>query len=430
MNRTLLATFCLVTTMTAATTPACHAAPSRVEVVKTEAGHGLLVDGSPFFVQGVGGGSRLDLLAESGGNAVRTWNASRIEGLLDEAQERGLKVAVGVWLEHERHGFDYDDPAVRDAQLARVREAVERYKDHPAVLLWGLGNEVTLAAKDVDKALRAIEEAAALAKSLDPNHPTMTVIPEIGPDLAARIQRQCPSIDILGVNSYAGLSTLPERLTQQGYDGPYIVCEFGPPGHWEVGKSDWGEPFEPTSADKARLYEEHYREGVLAEHPGRCLGSFAFLWGHKQEVTGTWYGMFLASGESLPTLDTMTKLWSGEWPANRAPGVRKLSVSFDNLRVAPGAEFRATVEADDPDGDELDIAWEIRRESTDRKMGGDREEAPERLEGHLDRTRGKTAFFTAPLAPGKYRLFVVVRDGRGHAGTANLPFLVEEPPED
>jgi hypothetical protein len=31
---------------------------------------------------------------------------------------------------------------------------------------------------------------------------------------------------------------------------------------------------------------------------------------------------------------------------------------------------------------------------------------------------------TAPTVAGQYRLFVYVLDGKGHAGTANIPFRV------
>jgi len=36
------------------------------------------------------------------------------------------------------------------------------------------------------------------------------------------------------------------------------------------------------------------------------------------------------------------------------------------------------------------------------------------------------ASFAAPRGPGKYRLYLTVRDGKGHAGTANVPFRVTE----
>ncbi|MGA2622127.1 MAG: hypothetical protein ABSF26_31435 [Thermoguttaceae bacterium] len=37
---------------------------------------------------------------------------------------------------------------------------------------------------------------------------------------------------------------------------------------------------------------------------------------------------------------------------------------------------------------------------------------------------GKLAF-VAPQAEGAYRVFVFVRDGQGHAATANIPFCVK-----
>jgi hypothetical protein len=34
--------------------------------------------------------------------------------------------------------------------------------------------------------------------------------------------------------------------------------------------------------------------------------------------------------------------------------------------------------------------------------------------------------FTAPQAPGPYRVFVTIFDGKGHAAYGNVPFFVEE----
>ena len=45
-----------------------------------------------------------------------------------------------------RHGFDYNDPVVVQQQLNDVRQQVIALKDHPALLIWGIGNELNLRA--------------------------------------------------------------------------------------------------------------------------------------------------------------------------------------------------------------------------------------------------------------------------------------------
>ena len=112
-----------------------------VELQKTERGWQLLRDGEPYFIRGAGGTHSLEELAAAGANSIRTWGTENVRGdddvgvILDEAEALGLTVSVGIWLGHERHGFDYDDPDQVAAQLERVRTIVNRYKDHPAVLL-------------------------------------------------------------------------------------------------------------------------------------------------------------------------------------------------------------------------------------------------------------------------------------------------------
>ena len=151
------------------------------------------------------------------------------------------------------------------------------YKDHPAVLLWGIGNEMEgYAQGDKASIWKAVEAAAALAKRLDPNHPTMTVIAEVGGARVRSIHEFCPSIDLVGINSYAGLPSMPARYRAAGGTKPYAVTEFGVPGTWEVAKTDWGVAVEPTSTEKAAFLRKSYEKGVLAERDGLCLGSFAF----------------------------------------------------------------------------------------------------------------------------------------------------------
>src|SRR3546814_13645686 len=84
------------------------------------------------------------------------------------------------------------------AQLAALRAFVLRYKDSPALLMWGIGNEVEAELTDNSQVWPAIEEAARLVKSLDPNHPTMAVIADTDPANNRRVKEQAPSINVLG----------------------------------------------------------------------------------------------------------------------------------------------------------------------------------------------------------------------------------------
>ena len=118
--------------------------PVPVRVVESPTGQWqLLRAGRPYFIQGAGGNGPRDMLAAAGANTFRTWGVGPDLGQqLDLAQRLGLTVVVGHWLGHPRHGFDYEDPEALAEQAARVRRDVLAYKDHPAVLLWGVGNEM------------------------------------------------------------------------------------------------------------------------------------------------------------------------------------------------------------------------------------------------------------------------------------------------
>lgn len=419
--------FCLLVSGFYPCLSACSAKPARpqVRLQHDENGWQLIRDGKPYRVRGAAGDAYLTQLAQTGGNSIRTWDALDIDELLDQAHALGLSVSVGIWLEHERHGYDYDDPIVRSRQLQKVRDCVLRYRDHPALLMWALGNEVELMG-DLDKALRAIEEAAAITKELDPHHPTMAVLAEIGSNKAARLRQACPSIDVLGINSYGGAASLPARLSAQGWTGPYVLTEFGPIGPWESGHTAWGAAFEPSSAEKAEMYRRAWTQGVQAESPGRCLGSYAFLWGWKQETTPTWFGMFLDTGERTPAVDVMEELWSARVPEHPAPLVGPMTLELPALTAEPGQTFSARVELHTEPTASWRYAWVVRPESTDRKTGGDAEATPPDLPGLVLASEQAKATLQAPDQPGPYRVYVYVYDGLGGAGTANMPFLVAE----
>ncbi len=398
---------------------------SIVTIESKSGEHQLYRNDQPFTILGVGGTTNLELLKSYGGNTIRTWDAEGIAPLMDEAHELGIAVVVGIWLEHARHGFDYADPESRQHDLDRVKQFVLEFRDHPALLAWGVGNEVELGGS-MDTAIMQINDAAKIIKSLDTNHPTMSVIAEIGDDKAIRIQNECPQIDMLGINSYGGLGNLAPRIKAQGLTLPYAITEYGVLGHWETGNSEWGAPYEMTSSAKAAFLKGNYQKTIAANLGKQCLGSFAFLWGNKQEKTATWYGLLLETGETTERVDVLSELWTGNPVSNSAPRVESMKIDVDANQITTGQQVHVKLDASDLDGDPLTTHWEVTRESTVVSAGGDHEDAISAIQVEITNQKSRSCTITMTLEPGAYRIFATVRDGQGHAGTANLPILIVE----
>ena len=118
--------------------------PVKSTIVKLENGFTILRNGQPYFIKGAGGTSNLEKLKAYGGNSIRTWNPQQADGILHKAQKLGLTVTLGLNVKTERHGFDYDNPVAVAQQKEYIRTIVLKYKDHPARLAWGIGNELNL----------------------------------------------------------------------------------------------------------------------------------------------------------------------------------------------------------------------------------------------------------------------------------------------
>ena len=396
--------------------------PIKVSIVKTPGGYQLMRGTQKYFVKGVGGTIKMKQLKEAGGNSMRTWGTEKVADELDEAHKRGISIMVGIWLGHKSY-FDYKNPKQVAEQYEAVKKDILRLKDKPGVLLWGLGNEMEIG-NDIPETWKAIEDLAKMAKQLDPNHPTSTVIADFDAKKIANIRKYCPSIDVLGINSYGGLATVPKRLKEAGWTKPYIVTEFGPVGPWESKKTSWGAAYEPTSTEKAKKYASDYQKSVRSQ-PGWCLGSYAFLWGDKQEETPTWFGMFLPSGERTEAVDVMIRAWSGHLPHNCSPEIDSYDLDIKGQEVAPGASFRARVNYHDPDSKNLRVRWEIRDETPERKHDGQGEKTGSIVRGAWEVTEGGELETNVPELPGRYRLYVFVKDDKGSAACANWPFKVK-----
>ncbi len=409
-----------------------------VEVRKVKDRYQLYRHGKPYYIRGAGGYQHFDKLRKAGGNSIRVWNSNDAQRILDEAHRQGLTVTLGLNISSPRYGFDYFDEDAVAKQLAEVRKTVVKFKDHPALLMWGIGNELNIRVADLYggyfrrklvniQIWRAVNEIAAMIHELDPNHPTTTML--AGPSNAIKyINYLCPHIDIVSINTFGALPTLTSEIEKRGWEGPYIVSEWGPTGYWEATRTDWDVAIEETSTQKAAVFRSRYEASIPKSRA--CLGAYVFYWGVKQERTPTWFSLFLESGEATSAVDDLHFLWTGKYPENRSPYIDALCINgkkaTDNVVLTASALSTAGIKATDLDGDTLRYRWEILPELTGLALGegGDREEKPVAVPDLILHADSNLIKFKAPAKPGAYRLYSYVLDGHKNAATANIPFYV------
>jgi hypothetical protein len=397
-----------------------------VRVVKSGSGFTLERGGRPYFVKGAGGTSKMDLLKATGGNSIRTWSTAGADQVLDDAKRLGLTVTMGLDVARERHGFNYDDPVAVEKQLNRLRLEVQKYKDHPALLAWGIGNELNLDYTN-PRVWNAVNDIARMIHKEDPSHPATTMLAGVNPKEIDHIKTRCPDLDFISVQVYGGLAAVPKQLAAAGWHSAYLVTEWGPTGHWECPKTPWNAPIEETSSQKAAVYRSRYEASVRSDK--NCLGSYVFLWGQKQERTPTWYGLFTEAGEASEVVDVMQFEWTGKWPNNKAPNLASFTLSgksaVEGIYLKPGMEYPLQLAVKDPNGDKLTARWELLPEATDLGQGGDKESRPQPITGLLETASLKKSSLKAPAKTGAYRVFVYVSDGHNKVATANIPFFVQ-----
>lgn len=404
-----------------------------VEIKKTPSGYQLWRGGQPYRIKGVGmSHDDIEALAAQGGNSIRTWTTNSDEqdtrALLDSAQAHGVTVALGLPMVPERHGFDYNDVEAVAAQREVMRKEIMKYRDHPALLFWIIGNELNHSYTN-PAVYDAVNDVAKLIHDLDPNHLATTAVSGFDAKVVAEVQARAPDLDFISFQTYGSLFKLPERIASADFTEPFMVTEWGSLGYWEMEKTAWGAPIELTSSEKADVFLRGYEE-ILAPLEGQLIGSYAFLWGQKQERTPTWFGMFTEAGEPTESVDVMYYQWNDTWPADRTPRVLSMTLdgkgSRENVELVAGVSYSASLEVHDEELESLKFRWEVRRESSAEQAGGDFEEVVPQLDGLLASTEGSQVTLIAP-APGTYRLFAYATDRHGLAAHANIPFRVASP---
>jgi len=390
----------------------------------------LYVDGVSTYIKGVGGTNKIDLAAKNGSNAFRTWSGD-VESIKKDlvlAKANNMYIMQGIWLSHDRKS--YLDEEYKNKLRKQVKELAEAFKNDPNILVWGIGNEIDHGEKaNFGAAWIFVDELAKLIKSIDPRHLVSTVITHNQSALDS-IAKYTKNLDLVGINSYGGINGLEAMVNQSDYKGAYMITEWGPTGFWETTSTSWKAPIEQTSEEKRIVYEDRYNHAISGSK--RCLGSFVFLWGQKEERTPTWFSMFVENsveglplkGEKTPMVEAMERVWKGVELTQTAPVIQKFTINgkapIENVMVSAGQPFEGNVTVYDKEGDQLTYVWEILKEATVLGSGGSYEPRPDRV-GKVETTNANS-FKTSIAEPGNYRLFVYVLDNTGFASSANVPF--------
>lgn len=405
--------------------------PKGIEIKQAADGYKLYIDGRETYIKGVGGTYRLDVAAQNGANAFRTWggNVEEVKKALASAAENKMYVMQGIGM--TKDSIRYYDDAYKNKMREEVRVLAETFKNDTSLLAWGIGNEIELGNANIGVAWQFVEELAQLIKSIDKRHLVSTVI-SYNPSALDSIAKYVPSLDYVGINVYGPMGEVKKTVDQSNYKGAFMITEWGPTGWWETASTEWKAPIEQTSEEKRQVYEERYTKYIQSNT--RCLGSFVFLWGQKEERTPTWFSMFVEDdvenlplhGEKTPMVEAMQRVWTGNTLTETAPVIEGMTINdkhaIDNIRIKAGIPFEAQVTVTDKENSRLTYVWEVLKEATVLGFGGSYEPRPDRV-GEV--VASDTNVYEGIISEsGEYRLYVYVLDNTGFVSTINIPFQI------
>jgi len=327
---------------------ACQAPrPAPVEVVESEDGYRLMVNGTPFMVNGMNWDyfpigtnyafilweqpdafiekalhDEMTLLQAMGVNAIRVYTGIQPRWVTYIYENYGIYTMLnhsfgryGVMLESGwEPNTDYASPEVANILLEEVRQLARDFKDTPGLLLYLLGNEnnyglfwgtaetqdfptddpmYTQRARD----MYALFNRGALAiKEVDRGHPVAMANGDL--QYLDLIVELTPDIDIFGTNTYRGptFTDLYDRVRAE-FGKPVLLTEFGADAFNAITQQE-------DQACQAQIFKANwldvYENAAGMGRAGNSIGGFTFQfsdgwWKHGQDVeldvhntTATW----------------------------------------------------------------------------------------------------------------------------------------------
>jgi len=200
------------------------------------------------------------LMEVAGINVVRTYEPILDVEVLDVLWQKGIQVLNTAYVA--------DKP-----DHSSILALVNKLKDHPAMLMWVIGNEWNYNGLYSDlseeEATAHVDEISRMIKKVDSNHPVATVYGQLpGPEQLAAL----PAVDVWGVTAYDGL-TFGKLFDNWAIlsKKPMFLAEFGADAYNAKTQSlDEGDQAVATVALTNEIVTHSTHNG------GVCIGGFLF----------------------------------------------------------------------------------------------------------------------------------------------------------
>jgi len=148
------------------------------------------------------------LLVEMGCNTIRTWGEPGPD-LMAKAEEYGLMVIVGFWIDSSLDFSDYSPGGVRETIKTNFTNFVDAYDGYDSLLMWAIGNECNYSSQIQHSfyysLANELAEAAYQEVEGDTYHPVMIVngkLHHIGVVADNALDIQLDYLDAWGSNLY------------------------------------------------------------------------------------------------------------------------------------------------------------------------------------------------------------------------------------
>lgn len=346
-----------------------NAQPGSVAVKKSDNGFRLEANGKSFFINGMNWDyfpigtnftyslwtqpadiikaaldSEMPLLRNMGVNTIRQYTGVPakwikyiyenygIYTMLNHSFGRYGLTVKGKW----EANTDYSNPAVRELLLKEVKDMVNQYKGTPGLLLFLLGNENNYglfwrgaetenipvqdrkSTKDAYHLYKLFNDAVKEMKAIDNSHPMAICNGDLL--FSDIIAKECTDIDILGINTYRGLTftDLYDKAKKE-INKPVMLTEFGADAY-NTQANDEDQEYQAKIL--VSNWKEIYANAADMGKSGNSIGGFTFQFSDgwwktgqttnldEHDVTASWSnGGYL--NDYVPGDNNMNEEWFG-----------------------------------------------------------------------------------------------------------------------